>query len=391
MKGVKERVKEHKIVVVIPTYNNPRTLKQVIEGVREYSDDILVVNDGSTDDETSQIIASLGVENISYTPNRGKGYAIRQALKYADESGYDYILTIDSDGQHYPADIEKFVDAIDQNPGSLIIGSRNLRADNMPSKNTFANNFSNFWYHVETGQKLDDTQSGYRLYPTKNLAQKHYFSNRYEFEVEVIVRAAWRGIKVMNIPIRVYYPPAGERVSHFQPLKDFSRISVVNTFLFTIALLYYYPLRFIKACNPSNIIRVIKRDIAQVEGSNLRIAAAIGLGVFWGIFPVWGYQMIAAAATAHMLKLSKVITLLSSNISIPPMLPFILYGSYTLGGVVIGSHRTIDLQNITLEAVYHDLLQYLVGASALAILSSITAYVGALLLLKLFRKKQINV
>ncbi len=386
MSEIKERVKACKILVVIPTYNNPLTIAKVIEGVREYSDDLLVVNDGSTDSETEQIIESLGVEHISYAPNRGKGYAIRQALRYAAKSGYDYILTIDSDGQHYPDDIERFVTAVEQNPNSLIIGSRNLRADNMPSKNTFANNFSNFWYHVETGQKLEDTQSGYRLYPIENLALKHYFSDRYEFEVEVIVRAAWRGIKVMNTPIKVYYPPVDERVSHFQPLKDFSRISVVNSVLFTLDLLYYYPLKFLRACNPANLIRLIKSNILQTDESNSKIAAAIGLGIFFGIFPIWGYQMLAAAAVAHLLKLNKAITLISSNISIPPMIPFILYGSYMMGGVVLGSSRVIDLTDITLEAVYKDITQYLIGASILSVVCGVIIYVVSLLLLKLFRK-----
>ncbi len=389
--SVKERVRASKILVVVPTYNNPLTLAQVVEEVKGYSDEVLIVNDGSTEGITPQIIESLGVNSISYSPHRGKGYAIRQALRYAAREGYNYILTIDSDGQHYPSDIERFVDAVEESPGSLIIGSRNLRADNMPSKNTFANKFSNFWYHVETGQKLEDTQSGYRLYPIKNLALKHYFSNRYEFEVEVIVRAAWRGINVINIPIRVYYPPVEERVSHFQPLKDFSRISVVNTFLSTLALLYYYPLKFVKACNPANFVRLVKRHIIETNESNSQIAAAIGLGFFFGIFPVWGYQMILAAAAAHLLKLNKAITLISSNISIPPMIPFILYGSYMLGGVVLGSDRVIDLQNITLEVVYQDLMQYLIGASLLAVVGGGVAYLVSLVLLKLFRKERANV
>lgn len=101
----------------------------------------------------------------------------------------------------------------------------------MPSKNTFANKFSNFWYKVETGQTLSDSQSGFRLYPLTRLKGMRFYTPRYEFEVEVIVRAAWRGVAVKNIPIRVYYPPQEERVSHFKPAKDFTRISVLNTCL----------------------------------------------------------------------------------------------------------------------------------------------------------------
>ena len=391
MSDIKQRIKSNKILVVIPTYNNPLTLAAVIEQVRKYSDDVLVVNDGSTDERTAGIIMSLSVDSISYTPNRGKGYAIRQALKYADEKGYDYILTLDSDGQHYASDIVKFVDKIEESPNSLIIGSRNLKADNMPSKNTFANNFSNFWYHVETGCKLEDTQSGYRLYPIKKTANKRYLSNRYEFEVEIIVRAAWRGVDVCNIPIQVYYPPQGERVSHFKPFKDFFRISVINTILFTLALLYYYPLKFIKVCNPTNIIRLIRENITETKDSNQQIALAVGLGFFFGIFPVWGYQMLVAAAVAHCLKLNKAITLLSSNISIPPMTPFILYGSYLTGGVLMGSKRSINLSDITFEVVCQDLVQYFIGACVFAVVCGVLAYLISYLVLSIFRKKGANV
>ena len=391
MNEIKHRLRENKILVAIPTYNNPFTLCSVISDVLKYSDDVLVINDGSTDNQTIEIINSFAIQSISYTQNRGKGYALQQALKYANNKGFNYIITIDADGQHFANDIIKFVDKIDQSPGSLIIGARNLRTENMPSKNSFANRFSNFWYYVETSNKLEDTQSGYRLYPTKNLANKHYFSSRYEFEVEVIVRAAWSGINVCNIPIQVYYPPAEERVSHFKPLKDFSRISIVNTVLFILALLYYYPLKFIKACNPSNIIRLIRENITHTKDSNHKIASAIGLGCFFGIFPIWGYQMIIAATIAHILKLNKAITLLSSNISIPPMIPFILYGSYWVGGVVIGSERKLDLSEIAFEQVYKDMIQYLIGATIFSILCGLTAYIISRLVLIVFRKEKANV
>ncbi len=391
MEDIKRRIAKSKILVVIPTYNNPLTLRSVIEDVLKYSDSVLVVNDGSTDGQTEEIISLFDIQSISYSPNRGKGYAIQQALKYAKDKGYNYIITIDSDGQHFAEDIVKFVDKIEQSPNSLIIGARNLRADNMPSKNTFANRFSNFWYRVETAQKLDDTQSGYRLYPIENLADKRYFSNRYEFEVEVIVRAAWRGIKVCNIPIQVYYPPVDERVSHFKPLKDFTRISIVNTVLFTLALLYYYPLKFIKACNPSNLSRLIRENITHTTESNHKVASAIGLGIFFGIVPIWGYQMIAAAGVAHLLKLNKAITLISSNISIPPMIPFILYGSYWLGGVISGSGRTISFSDFDLKSGYEDIIQYLIGSTTLAILGAVAAYAIARLLLIIFRKRRKDV
>ena len=182
-------IERNDILAVIPTYNNEKTLARVIGDVRRYCTDVLVVNDGSTD-STAGIIAGAGVGSISYAPNRGKGYALRRALRYAAEHGYRYMLTIDSDGQHYASDIPKFVEEIAKTPDALLVGARNLRSDNMPGKNTFANKFSNFWFRVETGIRLDDTQSGFRLYPVRRMKGMRFATRRYEFEVEVLVRAA---------------------------------------------------------------------------------------------------------------------------------------------------------------------------------------------------------
>ncbi len=387
MTDSKERVKTHKILVVIPTYNNEKTLAGVIADVKRYSDSVLVVNDGSTDG-TQSIIEQNDVESISYIPNRGKGYAIKQALGYASSKGYEYILTIDSDGQHFASDIISFVDAIEDNAGSLIIGSRNLRAENMASKNTFANKFSNFWYKVETAQSLSDTQSGFRLYPVKALDKVRFVTNRYEFEVEVIVRAAWKEINVFNIPIQVYYPPKEERVSHFKPLKDFTRISILNSLLVVVALLYYYPWKFLNWFTKENIKNFVRDNITHSKESTIKIAAAMGLGVLFGIIPIWGYQMIAAAFVAHLLKLNKVITLISSNISVPPMIPFILYGSYYTGGKLLGTNPHISFADISIEKVTTDMLQYVLGASVFAIICGFATIVVSFLVLSIIRPKK---
>lgn len=355
----------NEILAVIPTYNNEKTLLRVIDDVRRQCPHVLVVNDGSTD-TTARIVAEAGVEAISYAPNRGKGYAIRQALRYAAEHGYRYMLTLDSDGQHFAADIPQFIGEIEKTPDALLVGARNLRSDNMPGKNTFANKFSNFWFRVETGIRLDDTQSGFRLYPVERMKGMRFVTRRYEFEVEVLVRAAWRGIPVRNIPIRVFYPEKSERVSHFRPGKDFTRISILNTFLVLGALLYYYPWRFVRSLTRENIRRFITGNITHSPDSNLRLAASIGLGIFFGIAPLWGYQMIAAGVTAHFTRLNKAVAILSSNISIPPMIPFILFGSYWTGAQVLRREMPLSLSEITLDRVAADVVQYVAGSFVMA-------------------------
>ena len=227
--------------VIIPTYNNARTLQAVIDGVLQYVGDVIVVNDGATD-ETSNILASNSVVTvIEYHPNQGKGYALKKGFKCAVGKGFQYAITIDSDGQHMASDIGLFLDKIQQYPDSLIVGSRLLRQENMPGGNTFANKFSNFWYRLQTGINLPDTQSGFRLYPLHKISRMHFITNRYESELEMLVRAAWKGINIISVPISVYYLPREERVSHFRPFIDFFRISILNTFLTIIALVVIYP------------------------------------------------------------------------------------------------------------------------------------------------------
>lgn len=385
MSDTRRILSDHAILVVVPTYNNAGTLGSVLEQIREYSDDLLVVNDGSTDN-TMSVIETMNVNHITYSPNRGKGYAIRRAFRYARDNGYDYVITIDSDGQHYVSDLEKFASHIDSYNDSLIIGARNLTADNMPSKNTFANKFSNFWYFIETGKKLQDTQSGYRLYPMRKLGDMRFFSNRYEFEVESIVRATWNGVNVCNIPINVYYPSSEERISHFKPFKDFMRISILNSVLVLIAFLFYYPWRFVRSFTKDNVKSFIKKNVTDTNDSNRHISASVGLGVFFGIIPIWGYQMIAAGVTAHFLRLNKVLTVISSNISIPPMIPFILYGSFYTGALLLGTDMKLNFSGVSFQEVYKDMLQYVYGSLVFAFVSAIAATVLTYILLLIFRR-----
>ena len=373
-------------IVIIPTYNNSGTICDVIRSVLEYSYDVMVVNDGCTD-HTSELLTQFdNLKILSYDKNRGKGYALRLALNHARKEGYRYAITIDADGQHYADDIPVFVERIQQVPDSLLIGARNLRADNMPSKNTFANKFSNFWYRVETLHVLQDTQSGYRLYPLRKLDNIFFVTRRYEFEVEIIVRAAWRGVNVENIPVKVYYPPVEERVSHFRPLRDFTRISILNTFLVIIALLYYYPKKFLGLLSKENVIKFIDTQIIHSKESNLRLSLAMGWGVFCGIIPIWGYQMIFAAVMAHFMKLNKVITLVFSNISIPPLIPFIIYFSLKTGAFVMGSDINISLSDLTIEKALLSFYQYIWGSILFAFIMGIFVSISGYTLMVLFKR-----
>lgn len=237
---------------LIPTYNNGKTLGNIIERTLTVCNDIVVVNDGSTDN-TAEILGTFSenknITVVSYPNNKGKGYALRLGLQKARELGFDYSVTVDSDGQHFPEDIPLLLEAAKNTNGSriLVVGSRNLKAEGMPEKNTFANNFSNFWFKVQTFKKLPDTQTGFRLYSLHNLPNLKILTRRYETELELLVFSAWRNVKLIPTQVRVYYPPKEERVSHFRPFADFTRISILNTFLCFAALLYGYPSMLIRS------------------------------------------------------------------------------------------------------------------------------------------------
>ena len=238
-----------KICVIIPVYNSERLIADVVKSVLQYAENVIVVNDGSTDG-TLDAIHRCGLEPqstdknitlVSYTKNRGKGYALQCGFRKAIEMGFTHAVTMDADGQHLATDIATLVQTAEKQPDAMIVGARKFDHPNMPQGSIFANKFSNFWFRVQTGKRLLDTQTGFRVYPLQKMGKMRLFTNRYEAELEVLVRSAWRNIPIVSQAINVYYPPEKERVSHFRAGKDFFRISVLNTVLCFLAVVYGYP------------------------------------------------------------------------------------------------------------------------------------------------------
>lgn len=238
---LREMFKEMKVCIIVPTYNNEQTLAKVLESLLAYTEQIIVVNDGSTDSTPVVLSTFPQIDLVTYPQNKGKGFALRTGFKHAVSSGYNYAITIDSDGQHFADDLGKFLIKLQQHPSAIIIGARNMDQASVPGKSSFGNKFSNFWFWVETGLRMNDTQSGYRLYPVKQMQGMRFLTRKFEFEIEVLVTSAWRGIGITEVPVRVFYAEKEHRVSHFRPFKDFTRISILNTVLVVIALLYIKP------------------------------------------------------------------------------------------------------------------------------------------------------
>lgn len=238
-------VEENEVCAVIPTYQNAKTLLQVVADVHRVVDTVFVVDDGSNDGTAALLDKATGNERpekvLTHPKNCGKGAALKTGLTYARQQGFRYAVTVDADGQHRADDIPALLKAVEEEPDALAIGSRGLQHENMPAKSTFANRFSNFWFALQTLQRLPDTQSGLRIYPLRRLHGLRWMSARYEAELTLLVFSAWAGVKLLPVPVSVYYPPRDQRVTHFRPGRDFTRISVLNTLLCFLMVVYGWP------------------------------------------------------------------------------------------------------------------------------------------------------
>lgn len=238
-------VEENEVCAVIPTYQNAKTLLKVVADVHRVVDTVFVVDDGSNDGTAALLDKATGNERpekvLTHPKNCGKGAALKTGLTYARQQGFRYAVTVDADGQHRADDIPALLKAVEEEPDALAIGSRGLQHENMPAKSTFANRFSNFWFALQTLQRLPDTQSGLRIYPLRCLHGLRWMSARYEAELTLLVFSAWAGVKLLPVPVSVYYPPRDQRVTHFRPGRDFTRISMLNTLLCFLMVVYGWP------------------------------------------------------------------------------------------------------------------------------------------------------
>ena len=222
-------------VVIIPTYNNAGTLKDVLSRTLAQGLPIVVVDDGCTDGTRVILSGFKDVTVIAHPKNQGKGAALKTAFRWALEKGYAYAVTIDSDGQHYPEDIPELLKA--KGERTIVVGSRTTRGAN--AGGSFANRFSNFWFTAYTGIRLTDTQTGFRLYPLHDLPSLRVVGNRYEAELSLLLFSAWKGLRLVPVQVHVNYPK--DRVTHFRPFQDFMRITLVNIIGLPLAIFYGWP------------------------------------------------------------------------------------------------------------------------------------------------------
>lgn len=212
--------------MLIPAYDCAATIAEVVAGARQHVERVLVVDDGSRDD-TAARAAAAGAAVLRLPANAGKGEALRAGFARLAGEGVTHVLTMDGDGQHLGREIPALLAASAASPAALVIGARRIGTQEVTPIKLFGNRFANRWVEIACGQKLPDTQSGFRVYPLAETSRLGAHAGRFAFETEVLIRAARAGVAIHSVPVDVYYPPAAERVSHYRPWGDTLRIIAV--------------------------------------------------------------------------------------------------------------------------------------------------------------------
>src|SRR5262245_23719485 len=213
------------IVAVIPAYNEAATIRDVATRALGFANDVIVVNDGSTD-ATVAALEGVGVTLVSNPTNLGKGASLWRGFALALADGADAVITLDGDAQHCPEDIPRLIAAAEAQPGRIIIGARLWDKDKVPPLRYFGNRFANFWVAWAAGFPVADSQSGFRLYPASVLRQVDVFHGpnaRFAFESEILIEAGRAGVRTSAVPISELYPP-NARASHYRSAVDTARI-----------------------------------------------------------------------------------------------------------------------------------------------------------------------
>ncbi len=207
--------------VIIPVYNHTRTLVRVARQALELGFPVFVVNDGSTEASTPFPPDLKRVKLLQHRANLGKGAALETGMRAAAVIA-DWAITIDADGQHDPQDARALLEVISGNQRPIVVGRRRGMGS-APWTSRSGREFSNFWVWVAGGPRLQDSQSGFRVYPIPETLGLGVRARRYQYEIEVLVKASRQGMPILEAPVGVVYAADGPRVSHFHPFRDFLR------------------------------------------------------------------------------------------------------------------------------------------------------------------------
>jgi uncharacterized protein (DUF2062 family) len=365
-------------VVVAPTFNNANTLLDVLQQIHAQGFPVIVINDGSTDN-TMQILGELnqplGITVLQHEHNRGKAAALQTGFATAIRAGYTHAITIDTDGQHDPAQILQLLGVCKSEPASLVLGTRDASSAGYPLLSRLGRRFSNLMIRLQSGACVEDSQCGMRVYPLMEVNSLRCVAGRYGFETEILTRAAWAKIPIVSAPIACRYFPASQRVSHFRPFMDSLRALGMHARLMPRAAATW-PRRLAHWLSPIRLLR----DMRSMQAARSKFAAGLALGVFIACLPAYGFQSVLSLFAARRFKLHPLSVLAGSHLSTPPVSPILIVISLALGHFLL--HGTwprlsawhFSSASITPAILRSLLLEWIIGGIALGAALALLTY-----------------
>jgi glycosyltransferase involved in cell wall biosynthesis len=368
---------------VIPVYNAKDTVKSVAMECRSRIPQVLVVDDGSTDTDVEALFSGSDIRVLRHEENRGKGAAIRSALRYVKERGGRFMITVDADGQHYPRDLEKFIPLLQDDDTAIVIGCRRFEGENIPRASSFGRKFSNFWLRVEAGISIDDCQSGFRAYPVEHLSQLKLSGSRFDLEAEILARAIWAGLSLRTVPIDVWYPEPRLRITRFRPVVDNLRLTRMHARLVGRRLLPLPHRRLLpsveKPVDPAVLLHPIRmlKSLLKENATPGLLAMSAAVGTFLAALPLISLHTLVIIYVATRLRLNKVMAVSIQNLCMPPFVPMICI---ELGyRMRYGSWLTNFSTKTILGELHQRLFEWLLGSLVVAPLAA--ALVGGVVFL----------
>jgi uncharacterized protein (DUF2062 family) len=379
-------------VIVAPTFNNDRTLKDLLRQLDLLSLPVIVVNDGSLD-TTAEILDSWAMESdrhevLTHEGNRGKAAALRTAFARAAQGGYTHAITIDTDGQLDPAEIPNLIRSAAEVPTALVVGFRDAAAPDYPKASRVGRYWANVGVLWNSAARIIDSQCGFRVYPLKFLATLKCRADRYGYETEVLARYAWAGLPIRQVEVSCSYRVPEGRVTHYRPWKDSIAAGRMHVALLLRSCL---PIptprygdegtgtvwhRFITWISPVRAWSAVRTDPAQRS----RFATAFAIGVFIANLPLYGVQTLISLYAARKLRLNPLATVAGSHLSTPPVGALLIAGAIALGHRILhGTWPVLRNFDPSVEG-YRVLIrsvmwEWLVGSVLLGTLLAVAAYV----------------
>ena len=345
-------------MVVAPTYNNARTLGDVIQAISSAMGlPAIVVNDGC-DDGSDQVLARWAADGnttnrwIAVHPtNLGKAAALRTGFDRARQLGFTHAVTIDTDSQHDVTDVPLLIELAKQHPEALIVGARPTDIGNYPLGSRVGRLISNLFVRLETGARISDSQCGLRVYPLESVAHANARTGRFGFETEVITRLAWAGVPIVETPVKCIYDVAGGRTSHFRPVRD----SIAAVFMHARLLhrsIFPWPVKKIAGSrqpdaqspatgtiisrlgrwmNPTRVWRQVRHDARERR----RLASSMATGMLLATLPPLGFKTVVALLISKWLRLQPLVVIAVSSLNTPPVGPLLAAAGIATGHVVL--------------------------------------------------------